>query len=143
MWGIPKQACLFILFCALTSLFPAALQGNERKAFLVFSGNLVTAELRDAPLNLVLNELKEKKGLKVQGEEKVKEATVSGSFHEVPLATTLARILSRFNYSIIYDRHDRLVGIFIAGKVGHRQTGSSTQRSIRGFLPRRRGTLPN
>jgi len=141
MCSLPKQAGLFILFYALISLFPAALQGNEQKAFLVFSGNLVTAELREAPLNLVLNELKEKKGLKVQGEQKVKEATVSGSFHETPLTTFLARIFSRFNYSIIYDPHDRLVGIFIAGNAGHRQTGSSSRRSIRRFLPRRRGTL--
>ena len=143
MWGLPKQAGLFILFCALTPLFPATLQGNEQKAFLAFSGNLVTAELREAPLNLVLNELKGKKGLQVQGEEKVKGATVSVSFHDTPLATVLARILSRFNYSVIYDRHDRLVGVFIAGKAGHHQARSSVPRSIRRHFPRRKRALPN
>ncbi|HDZ23407.1 MAG TPA: hypothetical protein ENH70_02580 [Desulfobacteraceae bacterium] len=131
-----KQSGLLIFLCTFVSLFPSLLHGNEQKAFLAFSGDLVTAELREAPLNLVLNELKEKKGLKVHGEEKVKDATVSGSFHKTPLDTALSRILSRFNYSAIYDLHDRLIGIFIAGKVGRRQTRSSVTRSTRRYFPR-------
>jgi hypothetical protein len=109
----------FTLLVVMIFLSPCPAAGNENEALLTFSGDLLSADLREFPLMTVLNKIKQEKGLWLKGEEKVGDASISLSFHDLPLTAALERMLTRFNYSFIYDLGNRLVGVFIVGKSGN------------------------
>jgi len=116
-----RPSCGYFSALLLVMIFLAAYPagGNENGDLLTFSGALVSGDLRDTPLKVVLKEIKQKKGLRFYGEEKVGDASISLSFQALSLSAALGRLLAHFNYSFIYDRGNHLVGVFIAGKTGH------------------------
>jgi hypothetical protein len=80
---------------------------------MVFNGRSVSANLQGVSLQLILEKLKQEKGISFTGNESLLEKKISIRFNDLPLESALRRILSRINHVFFYDRNKRLMGMLI------------------------------
>jgi hypothetical protein len=114
-----KRATIFVLswifmFLCLGS-FSSAFRGKEQIS-LQFKGQIMSAELQGVSLRLILERLKNEKGIWFKGDESALEESISIRFEDLPLHEGLRRILSNINHVLVFDRDKGLVGLFILGK---------------------------
>jgi len=103
--------CLFLLNFSLASFSDAATKKEEID--IKFNTRGLSAKLHETPLKLVLERLKEKKGIWFNWDESLQEQKVSIRFEDLPLEVGVKRILHNFNHCLVFDQDKKLVRILI------------------------------
>lgn len=83
-----------------------------------FRGENISAELQEVPLRLIFEKLKREKGVWFKGDESLLDRKVFVRFKDLPLHKGLKRILSDIDHVFIFDKDQRLVGLYIFSKSG-------------------------
>lgn len=110
---LPKKLTAAFLLFLLPLFTPAAEAGQID---LDFQGNTLSANLEEAPLRDLLDQLKQQRGIWVKGTETVTvEETISVRFADLPIEAAFQRMLSGLNYSLAFDRKGAVVGITLLG----------------------------
>jgi hypothetical protein len=102
-------------------LFTASILAEERIIDLDFGASTLSADIKEAPLRAVIEEIKRQeegiwfkiwlKGTKTSLDDKV-----SVRFTHLSIRDGMDRIFSSMNYSLIFDQHGKLLGVFLLGK---------------------------
>jgi len=108
-------------------------------------GETFSAHLRESPLGVVTEKIENETGIWFKAGEALLQEKISVVFDELPFEDGLGRILSKVNYSLVFDDDDEIVGVFLFSSLDPSQkqvierarAGSFRQRP----LPSRR-TLP-
>jgi hypothetical protein len=106
-----------------------------------FSLFFLQADALIAPLRDIIAKLKKEKGiwfkLWFKGSEFVLDEKISAQFSDLSVDEGLGRIFSLMNYSLVFDQHDDVVGVFLLRK--YQKSGSVRRRSVphRRRAPRR------
>jgi hypothetical protein len=151
--AIPRIARFVVLFLAasllslasapqLSALGAISSGGSEqgkRKLSVTFEGPTMSADIEGAPLKLVLDEIKEKRGVwydaRSMKDSSILDEDISLHFRQVPLQEGLRRILTGINHSIVFQGSS-VEGIMLFGK-----PRKETYRGRRG-ITRPRRTVP-
>ena len=83
---------------------------------LTIEGETLSAKLRRIPLKILFEKLKREKGILFRGDPSLLEKEITVQLAELSFEEGLKRILASMNYSLIYDRNERLVGVIIIGR---------------------------
>jgi hypothetical protein len=133
----------FIVASLLGFLSPALIIAQEGHIDLDFGNQAFSATIKEAPLRAVIGEIKkEKEGIWFRiwlKESNVSlDERVSVHFKGLPILDGLKRILSRMNYSLVFDNNGTLLGVFLLGKPA-RARGRARRRAVapRTRTPRR------
>jgi hypothetical protein len=81
-----------------------------------FDGGRLSANLHRAPLKLVLDKINKEKGILFTASSSLLDDSVSVQFANLSLEEALKRILSRSNYSLVFDKNEELIGATIIEK---------------------------
>jgi hypothetical protein len=102
-------------------LFAASILAEERRIDLDFEASTLSADIKEAPLRAVVEEIKRQeegiwfkiwlKGTKTSLDDKV-----SVRFTHLSIRAAMDRIFSAMNYSLIFDEHGKLLGVFLLGR---------------------------
>lgn len=76
----------------------------------------MSADLNEALLSNALGKIMKEKGIWVKGDESLLDHKVSVEFKERSFKEGLQKILSGLNHSLVYDKSDQVVGVFIFGR---------------------------
>jgi len=121
--------------CLFFSLSTPALS-QDRRIYLDFRNQILSADIKEAPLKAVIKKIKEKKGIWFKnwfkGREFLLDEKVSVQFRGLSIQDGMERIFCEFNHSLIF-RQGRVVGVMLFGKPDKR-----TYRDRRRTLRRRR-----
>lgn len=120
--GKVSKAILASLVSSLAFLLlSASLLAEERKIELDFGASTISADIKEAPLRAVVEEIKKHeeavwfkiwlKGTKTSLDDKV-----SVRFTHLSIRDGMERIFSSMNYSLIFDQHGKLLGVFLLGR---------------------------
>jgi len=136
-------ACL--LFFSLSPL-PHA---DEGKIELKFGDGTISAHIEGGLLKAVIEKVKLGKRIWFKGKESLFEAKISVKFKDLPIQDGLKRILSKMNYSLVFDQDSKLLGVIILGESesirdGRRSRTVPPKRTPPRKIPKRnrRGLLP-
>jgi hypothetical protein len=118
---------------ALSNESPA----QEANIYLRFTKNAFTARIEDAPLETVIDRIKEERDIwfEVWSGGSLDGEKVSVTFSDLSIKDGLQRILSSMNYSLFFDESG-VVGVMLLGKA------DKTGRSRRTPTPRRTPRRP-
>lgn len=78
---------------------------SEQLISIKWKNNHMTADIKKAVLNDVLNKIEEEKGLLFTIEQSLLNKKISVSFKNLEFSEAIKRILNSFNYAMIYDKH--------------------------------------
>jgi hypothetical protein len=127
-------------------LLSAPILAEEKKIKLDFGDGTFSADIREAPLRAVIEEIEDEvegiwfriwlKGSKTTLHEKV-----SVQFKDLPIQDGMERIFSMVNCSLIFDKHSKLLGVFLLGRPararGRVRRGRTPRRAPRQYIGRR------
>ena len=118
-------ACLW----ALSKASPA----QEGNIYLRFTEHAFTARIEDAPLQTVIDRIKEERDIwfRVWSKGSLEDEKISVTFNDLSIKDGLERILSSMNYTLFFDESG-VVGVMLLGKA------DKTTRSTRTPTSRRR-----
>ena len=92
---------------------------------LNFEDDTVSAIIRDVPLKKVINEIKKETGiwfqLMISKDAPVLSEDISVRFEEEPVEDGLGRILKPVNHSLVFDKQENVIGVYLFGKPGRRE----------------------
>jgi hypothetical protein len=111
-----KSTFVSLIVGLLLCVFSASSPGEEGRIELKFDDRFVSANIENVPLRIILDKIKREKGLWYKLDGSLSENRVSVHFVGLPLPDALKRILSRIDYSLMFNSNDDLVGVFIFGK---------------------------
>ena len=122
-----------VCLCALSKASPA----QEGNIYLRFTEHAFTARIEDAPLETVIDRIKEERDIwfQVWSGGSLEGEKVSVTFSDLSIKDGLERILSSMNYSLFFDESG-VVGVMLLGKA------DKTGRSRRTPTPRRTPRRP-
>jgi len=123
---------LIVFFCLCS--FSPAWSGREG-IDLNIRGQVISAELQEVSLGLILEKLGKEKGIWFRGDGSALEEKVSTRFKDLPLHEGLRRILSGINHVLVFDEEKGLVGLYI---LGEKNPGKRVPRDVgvvRGKFP--------
>jgi hypothetical protein len=112
-------------------------------------GEVLSARVEDSPLKAVAEQIERKTGIWFKSGGPMPEEKISVDFEGLPLEDGLEKILSKMNYSLVFDDEDEIVGVFLFRSLDARQkqiinrakaraqTRLAPRRSVR-----RRRTIP-
>ena len=117
-------------------VFPSLLMAEGGKIELDFNKHTVTADIKEAPLRAVIEEIKkEVQGIWFKiwlgGSAPSLDERISVEFKDLSIRNGMERVFSAMNYSLVFDKHNKLIGVFILGKPAKTRGG-------RAAIPRRR-----
>jgi hypothetical protein len=121
MQPLCRTIAISVTTLLIVLVYSPVLPGDEEAIDLDFKHHTVSADIEGAPLRAVIEEIKKK----VQGiwfKEWLKRGTASLSekisveFEDLPIRMGMERIFSTMNHSLVFDGHNRLLGIFLLGK---------------------------
>ena len=117
-----------VCLCALSKASPA----QEGNIYLRFTEHAFTARIEDAPLETVLDRIKEERDIwfQVWSGGSLEGEKISVTFSELSIQDGLERILSSMNHSLFFDEAG-VVGVMLLGKA------DKTGRSRRTATPKR------
>jgi hypothetical protein len=130
---------LMICFAALlVSSSPAAGEDLSIK----FEGDNFSAHVEDYPLQAVADKIEKKTGIWFKARDVLLQEKVFADFNDLPLEEGLEVILSKMNYSLVFDRKDDIVGVFLFGSLAPTQRRnirrvSRPVRRVPRIIPRR------
>jgi hypothetical protein len=115
---------------------PGPLMAEEGIIELDFDRHTVTADIEEAPLRAVIEEIKkEVKGIWFKiwlGRSKTSlDEMISVEFKDLPIRNGMERVFSAMNYSLVFDKHYKLIGVFLLGETARARGGRTA-------IPRRR-----
>ena len=93
---------------------------------LIFQGNVLSANLKEAHLKDILERFKKEKGISWKGSPSLLEEKITVRFIDLSLNEGLKRILGSMNHSLIFDEHERLASVII---IGSKTNGKVTSKS--------------
>lgn len=137
-----KRAILIPLAASLLFLlFSAPIPSMGGRIDLDFKKLTLSAEIREAPIRTVIEKIKEEKGVwfKLWFKEKefLLDEKISVQFKSLPVQEGLGRIFSEMNHSLIFDEHNRLIGVFLFGKYDKERNRGRRRIVGPGRAPRR------
>lgn len=86
------------------------------KGEIIIEDRMISVDLTNMPLGLILRQLEEKGNIWSKGGEWLLKEKVTVSFKNLSLEEGLKRILYRVNYSLMFDKGGALTGVIIAGR---------------------------
>jgi hypothetical protein len=118
------QKTLFVcFFFLLLALHPLSAAGLESPAVdLNFTGETMSADLKGVSLGIILERIKQEKGIWFKADTSLLEEKVAVQFSGLTIERGLKRILASKNYSFFYDGNRKLVGVIIIDGSGDRST---------------------
>ena len=138
---------LAVFFIALFSIGLRPATGED--LFLAFKGETLSAQVEESPLKAVTEKIENETGVWFKAREPLLQERVSVVFDGLPFEDGLERILSKMNYSLVFDEDDEIVGVFLFRSLNARQkqviTRSQARSRARRITPRRvprRRTIP-
>jgi len=126
-----------IIFCTVLLMFPglSTIYALPGAAGLRISDDTISAELDKTPLIEILETIRREKSIWYKCREILLDEKVSVKFHDVSLENGLNRLLARFNYSLVFDSNQQIIGVLILGK--NRSEGSSDHRQVKRKVERK------
>jgi hypothetical protein len=117
-----------VCLCALSK----ASLAEEGNIYLRFTEHAFTARIEDAPLETVIDRIKEERDIwfQIWSGGRLEGEKISVTFSDLSIKDGLERILSSMNYSLFFDESG-VVGVMLLGKA------DKTGRSRRTPTPRR------
>jgi hypothetical protein len=120
----------------LIVVVPGFLLAAEGIIDLDFNKHAVTADIEEAPLRAVIEEIKRQVHgiwfkIWLGGSKTSLNERISVKFKDLSIRDGMERVFSAMNYSLVFDTHHNLIGIFILGKPA-RARGRRTE------IPRRK-----
>jgi hypothetical protein len=124
-------AALTICSLILSVFLPAPVAGWDID--LTIKGEVLSARLAGIPLKAVLEKLERERGIWFKGNSSLLDETITVQFADLPIEEGLNRILASMNYSLVFDRNERLVGVIVVarGAVDRPASEVRTDRSMR------------
>ncbi len=86
---------------------------NTSKIGLRIEEGKITADIKDIPLYVVFNEIRERQGLWFEGNKDLLARKVSVKFEDLPLTEGIEKILYPLSYSMVFDSQGVLKGLYI------------------------------
>jgi hypothetical protein len=137
---VSKTIVTSLVSSLVFSLLSASILAEERKIDLDFEAFTLSADIEEAPLRAVIDEIKRQeegiwfkiwlKGTKTSLDEKV-----SVRFRRLSIRDAMDRIFSAMNYSLIFDEHGKLLGVFLLGRPARARGRVTRARTIRSPSP--------
>lgn len=103
--------------------------------FIAFEEETFSAHLEERPLKAVTEKIESETGIWFEAGEALLQERVSVVFEELPLEDGLDRILSKMNYSLVFDEDEAIIGVFLFRRVDTREKQSITRARSRGRIP--------
>ena len=126
MGKIITTVTVSMLTCAFFLSMLTYLPAREGGVDLTLEGDAISANLKEIPLRDILEKLAGEKGIWCRGSEAVLSERISVQFKELSLEDGMKRILASKNYSLLFDKEGRPIGVMVVGK-----SGSASQRKER------------
>ena len=117
---------ILVLFVSLFELLflCGIVSAQERRLYLTFDQGKVTANIKNTPLQAVLDRIKQQRRIYFDTgfmrESSLLDNDISVQFTNLPVQNGLKRILSGINHSLILKEHG-VVGVMLLGKPGKRR----------------------
>jgi hypothetical protein len=109
MSKIGTSLLMICLGALLISSSPAA--GEDLS--IEFEGDTFSAHVDDYPLKAVADKIEKEKGIWFKAGNALLQEKVFADFDGLPLEKGLEVILSKMNYSLVFDGKDEIVGVFL------------------------------
>ena len=105
-----------------------------------FEGETFSAHVEDYPLKVVADKIEKEKGIWFKAGDVLLQEKVFADFEDLPLEEGLEVILSKMNYSLVFDGKDEIVGVFLFKSL--EPTQKRITRRVRPRIRSRPRTLP-
>jgi len=89
--------------------------------FIAVKGEVFSARVEDSSLKAVAEEIESKTGIWFKSAGALPEEKISVDFEGLPFENGLERILSKVNYSLVFDDEDQIAGVFLFRSLDPRQ----------------------
>jgi hypothetical protein len=126
-------AALTMCSLALSVSLPASAAGWDID--LTIEGEVLSARLRGVPLKAVLETLERERGIWFKGNSLLLDERITVQFTDLPLEEGLNRILAPMNYSLVFDRNGRLVGVIVVARGTENRPASETRAGEEQRIP--------
>ena len=113
-----KILTAYFVVTFFSAFFPAGSSGIERNE-VKFNGDIMSVQLEEVSLKLVLKKIKRAKGVWFNENESLLDRKVSVYFNNLQVEKGLRRILFGYNYALFFDPQQRLVGIIVLNHKNH------------------------
>jgi hypothetical protein len=111
-----KISCLLvILIVIIFVLFEIPAFGMVKDWQMEFSNNELAADIENAPLGVVLEEIHKRAEVEFFLNKDQSDRVITVKFGFLPLERALARILKNLSYAILYGADDRILRVMIFG----------------------------
>ena len=130
---IPKYILAFVA-APLLALHSSPTSAEWIRIRLDPADQTMSADIKEAALKNVMENIKHKKGIWIKGEHYLEDKAISVKFEDIPIKKGINRILSALNYSLMFDQDGELLGIFI---LGTREKTMSRPSAASRRIPRR------
>jgi hypothetical protein len=127
MSKIGTSSLMICLAAGLICSSPAAAEDLS----LQFEGENFSAHVEDSPLKVVADRIEKEKGIWFKAGEVLMQKKVFADFDDLPLEQGLEVILSRMNYSLVFDGKDEIVGVFLFKSLEPAQGRNVRGRNVR------------
>ena len=115
---INKITVVSVVICGIyLSIFSPLFAGGGT-VDLSIEGDTLSVNLKAIPLKDILEKLEKEKGIWCRGDESVLGERISVQFTGLSLEGGMKRILASMNYSLLFDKESRLIGVIVVGKSG-------------------------
>ena len=137
------KSVVFSLFATVILVAVTFVSVHSSTIQLNFEDDIVSANIQDVSLRKVINEIEEETGiwfrLMISKDAPVLSEDISVQFEEEPVDAGLGRILRPVNHSLVFDKQDNVIGVFLFGKPGRRvyQPRRPVRRSVPSRVRRR------
>jgi hypothetical protein len=105
-----------LFFCAFFLCPYASAAVNSLDTNIEFDQHTMSVELQKVPLKLLLEKLESERGIWHKGDADVLKEKISMSFENLSLDVALKRLLSRFDYVLLFGQKKEVVGVIIFGE---------------------------
>jgi hypothetical protein len=134
-----SRLCVIIgVFFLAVVLSSGAASGED--LVVAFEGENISAHVEDYPLKAVADRIEKEKGIRFEGRESLLQQKIFADFDDLPLEQGLEVILSKMNYSLVFDGKDEIVGVFLFKSLEPSQ--KSRLRNVRSSARNRPRVLP-
>lgn len=128
---ISKTAFIHSFVCLSLLFLLCSAKAEDMVIDLNIKDNTISANLIEAPFKDIIEKIEQEKGIWFKGSDSISDETLSVQFQDLPIQDALVRILSDLNYSLIFDKDSKLVGVFIVGKLDSAGSNSKSRKVTR------------
>ncbi|MBK5099404.1 MAG: hypothetical protein JJE15_00145 [Desulfobacteraceae bacterium] len=120
----------FLLLCAQS----APTRSEKIEIDLAFIDQTLSAKITEAPLRAIIAKIKAEKAIRfrlwLKGKESLLDRKISVRFSKLPIEEGIERIFRAMNYSLIFNKYGKLVGVFLVGKKPDRRRYRARRRAV-------------